>query len=220
MRREQIKLQVALITPLIHIKGYAAYETTVATERARQLIEQSTAVGEAPEDPLLLFAVLYGAWVASHVAFDGETMRNLAIQFQSFAEKQKAVVPIMIGHRILGNSLMCTGEIVAGKGHYDEAIALYDPVEHRPLAARFGQDVGVAIRSYRSLALWMLGHPDAALADVSKAIGDARQISQAATLMYVLNVTSLSLIERGNYEMAEKHAREGLAMADEKRLVH
>ena len=27
MRREQIKLQVALITPLIHVKGYAAPET-------------------------------------------------------------------------------------------------------------------------------------------------------------------------------------------------
>ena len=27
LRREQIKLQVALITPLIHVKGYAAPET-------------------------------------------------------------------------------------------------------------------------------------------------------------------------------------------------
>ena len=34
LRREEIKLQVALITPLIHVKGYAAPETMAATERA------------------------------------------------------------------------------------------------------------------------------------------------------------------------------------------
>ena len=30
LRREEIKLQVALITPLIHVKGYAAPETKAA----------------------------------------------------------------------------------------------------------------------------------------------------------------------------------------------
>jgi predicted ATPase len=34
LRREQVKLQVALITPLLHIKGQAAPETKAAVERA------------------------------------------------------------------------------------------------------------------------------------------------------------------------------------------
>ena len=74
LRREQIKLQVALITPLIHVKGYAAPETKAAAERARLLIEQAEALGEPPEDPLLLFSVLYGFWVANFVAFNGDVM--------------------------------------------------------------------------------------------------------------------------------------------------
>jgi hypothetical protein len=37
LRREQIKLQVALITPLVHIKGWSAPETKAATEQARLL---------------------------------------------------------------------------------------------------------------------------------------------------------------------------------------
>src|SRR5262245_36150655 len=57
LRREQIKLQVALITPLIYIKGYSAPETKAAAERARLLIEQAERLGEPPEDPLLLFDV-------------------------------------------------------------------------------------------------------------------------------------------------------------------
>ena len=58
LRREQIKLQVALITPFIHVKGYAAAETKAAATQARSLIEQAEALGEPSEDhPLLLFSV-------------------------------------------------------------------------------------------------------------------------------------------------------------------
>ena len=53
----------------------------------------------------------------------------------------------MIGHRLMGMSLLYTGEIAQGRAHFDRAIALYDPAEHRPLATRFGQDVRVAILS-------------------------------------------------------------------------
>ena len=145
LRREQIKLQVALITPLMHVKGYAAPETKAAAERARLLIEQAEALGEPPEDPLLLFSVLYGFWVANYVAFNGDVMRELAAQFLALAEKQGATVPLMIGHRLMGTSLLLTGDIAEGRAHFDQAIALYDPAEHRPLATRFGQDVRVAI---------------------------------------------------------------------------
>ena len=53
------------------------------------------------------------------------------------------------------------------------------------------QDVRVAILSYRSLALWLLGYPEAALADADHALKDAREIGQAATLMYALALTTL-----------------------------
>ena len=162
LRRDQIKLQVALITPLIHVKGYAALETKAVAERARLLIEQAEALGEPPEDPLLLFEVLYSFWVANVLAFKGDVARELAEQFLSLAEKQRTTVPLMIGHRVMGTSLVFTGDITEGRAHLDRAIALYDPVAHRPLATRFGQDVRVAILSYRSWALWMLGYPEAA----------------------------------------------------------
>src|SRR5712691_4935583 len=71
-RREQIKLQVELIVPLFHVKGYAAPETKAAVERAHLLIEQAETLGEPLEDPLLLFLVLYGFWAASYTAFNGD----------------------------------------------------------------------------------------------------------------------------------------------------
>jgi hypothetical protein len=85
-----IKLQVALITPLFNIKGFTAAETKAATERARLLIERAEALGEPLEDPLLLFSVLFGFWIANFVAFNGEVVRELAAQFLALAERQGA----------------------------------------------------------------------------------------------------------------------------------
>ena len=81
LRREQIKLQVALITPLMYIKGYGAPETKVAAERARFMIEQAERLGEPPEDPLLLFSVLYGFWYANLVALNGDVVATLPRNF-------------------------------------------------------------------------------------------------------------------------------------------
>ena len=216
LRREQIKLQVALINPLLHVKGYAAPETKAAAERARLLIEQSEALGEPPEDPLLPFSVLYGFWVANTVAFNGDVAREFAAQFLALAEKQKAIVQLMVGHRLMGTSLLLTGDIAQGRTHLDQALALYDPAEHRPLATRFGQDIRVAILGHRSMALWAFGYAEAALADTEQALRDAREISHAATLMYALYNTSLTHILGGNYAAAKAEADELVALADEK----
>ena len=216
LRHEEIKLQVALIAPLIHVKGYAAPETRAAAERAHLLIEQADAVGEPTEDPLLLFSVLYSVWVASFVASNGDVHRQLAAQFLGFAEKQKAAIPIMIGHRIMGNSFLLTGDIQEARVQLEHALTLYDPQKHRVLATRFGQDSMVANLSWRSLALWLLGYPDAARRDTDHALKDAREIAHAATLMYALFFASLSRIFCGDIAAANTLVDELIALADEK----
>ena len=215
LRREQIKFQVAFLNPLMHVKGYAAQETKAAVERARLLIERAEALGEPPEDPLLLLSVLYGFWTASYVALNGQAVRDLAAQFLALAEKQRTTGPLMIGHRLVGTSLMCTGDIAESRAHYDLAVALYDPAEHRPLA-RFAVDPGVANLGFRSHALWFLGYPEAALTDTEHALKGAREIGHTATLMYALFHTSLPHIWCGNYATANAQSDEVVVLADEK----
>jgi len=216
MRREEIKLQVALITPLVHVKGYAAPETKAAVERARVVIEQAEALGEPLEDPLLLFSVLYGLWVASVAAFNGDICRNLAADFLALAKNQEAQVPLMIGHRVMGTSLLMTGDLAESRFHLDRALALYDPVEHRPLATRFGQDVRSSTLFYRAWVLWGLGYPEAALADAERALKDAREIGQAGTLMFALNTVSFTYFLCGNYATTNSLIDEVIPLADEK----
>ena len=214
LRREEIKLQVALIAPLLPVKGYAAQETKAAVERARLLIEQAEALGEPPEDPLLLFSVLHGFWLQNYVAFNGEAARELAEQFLALAKKQAATGPLITGHRLMGFSLLHMGEFVEGRAHLDRAIALYDPAEHRHLAA-LGHDARVATLSLRSLALCVVGFRHAALADTDRALKEAREIGQAATLMYALLAASMTYVVCGDYAEANAITDELIALTDQ-----
>jgi class 3 adenylate cyclase/predicted ATPase len=220
LRRERLKLQVAVIAPLIHVKGYASGETKSAVERAQRLIEEAEKGGEPPDDPLLLFSVLYAAVIAHQIAFEGDAFQESAANFLALAEKREAAIPIMVGHRLTGNSLLLTGSIVEGRAHFDQAIAQYNPLEHRGLVTRFGQDSRVSGLAYRSIALWMLGCPDAALTDAKKAISDAREIGQAATLMFALQVTFITLMLCGEYATAYMNLDELVALANEKDTLY
>jgi tetratricopeptide (TPR) repeat protein len=213
LRREQIKLQAALLNPLGHVKGFAAPETKGAVERARRLIEQAELLGEPPPR---LSSVLMGLWVASWNAFDGGAMRELAVQYLALAEKQAAKTSLVVGHRIVGVSLVWTGDISEGRVRYDKAMALYDPAEHRPLAARMGLDAGVSVLSQRSVVLWLLGFCEAALKDIDRAIKDAREIGHAPTLLDALLFTGTTHFLCGNYAEANDQADEAVALADEK----
>src|SRR5262249_47860411 len=86
LRREQIRLQVALITPLVYVRGFAAPEPKAAAVRAQVLIEQAEALGEPLEDPLLLFSVLYANFNSNFVESNGRAVRSLAAQFLTLAE--------------------------------------------------------------------------------------------------------------------------------------
>ncbi len=220
LRSEQINLQVALITPLMHVKGHAAPETGAAAERARSLIEEAEALGETQKDQILLFSVLYGFWVGSYVGFKGDRVRELAEQFLALAQKQSASGPRMIAHRLMGISLLFTGDPVAARSHHDKALTLYDPVEHKALTSRFGHDSGVAIFSYRPFSLWLLGYPEAALRDTEEALRIARDLGQAATLMYALAHVGVPNILCGRYEAAAAQTREVLALSEEKSAPH
>ena len=153
-----------------NVKGYTAPETKAAEEQTRLLTERAEALGETPEDPLLLFSVLNGFWLVNLLAFNGDALRDLSAQFLALAERQKATGPLMIGHRLMGTSLLLVGEMKAARAHFDQAISLYNAAEQRPLATRFGIDHGVFALCHRSWALWVLGYPAAAITDANRAL--------------------------------------------------
>jgi class 3 adenylate cyclase/predicted ATPase len=215
LRQEQIKFQVALLTPLMHFKGYATAELKSAAERAHLLIEQAKTLGEPPEDPLLLFSALFGFWVANYWVFKGDIVRDLATHFLSLAEQQGSTAAIMMGHRLVGTSLLFTGDIAQSRAQFDEATPLYDAAEHLPLATRFGQDILVSVLSNRSRAQWLLGYPKAAVKDADDALNHAREVRQATTLMFAVFQIAITHMFCGNYSTVAARLQELLALAEE-----
>jgi predicted ATPase len=122
----------------------------------------------------------------------------------------------MIGHRLLGNTLLIMGDVAAALPHLDRAWALYDPVAHRPLATRFGHDVGAAILTFRPLALWLLGYPKTALVETERAISAARETDHIPTLLLALCCTALTHICSRDTATAAMHLDESIALAKEK----
>ena len=216
LRREQIKLQVGLANALYHARGMTAIETGAAFDQARVMIEHAEGLGEHIEDPLLLYSVLYGVFIAKFLNFDGDAAFALARQFLALAEQQKARAPIMIGHRLLGTTLLCMGDAAEGLSHLDQALALYDPTVHRPLATRFGHDVGAATLTFRPLALWLLGYPKTALLETDRAREAAREIDHIPTLLFALACTALTHICCGADMAATVHLEECIALAQGK----
>jgi predicted ATPase len=215
-RRQQIKLQIELSNALIHTKGHASSETKASFEKARLLIANAEKQGEVPDDPLLLFSVLYGFWVANRMAFKGAIACELAEQFLDLAQKQSAAAPRMIGHMMLGISLVLMGAPAKGRKHLDRTIELYQPSEHRGLATRFGHDVRMTAYCWRALALWLLGYPDGAAIDMECALTDADEIGHAATSMFALSHVSLAHTFRRDYAKAEELASRLVALGEEK----
>jgi predicted ATPase len=187
-------------------------------ERTRELIEQAEARGEPLEDPMLLFSLLNSLWTGSIVAFNGEEACGLAAEFLERAERQKAAAPIVSGYRLVGTSLLMTGDISTARAQLDRGIALCDSVDHDPSVTKsIGDDSKVVMLGFRAMALWLLGNPKAGLADVEHALSQAREIESVGTLMHTLAwVIFFQTHMCGDYVTASRLVSELVSLADEK----
>ncbi len=215
-RREQIDLQVGLAKALMQTKGYASPETKAAFEQTRLFVERAEALGESVEDPLVLFSVLFGFWMANFVSFKADAVRGLAEECLSLAQKDGAVIPRVLGHCLLGCALVTCGDFSEGLAHLDRAQALYVPEQQSQQLSRFGMDAGMMVLAWRAYALWALGRPEAARADIERGISDARRIGHLFTLMGVLHIFVSTQLRLGNIPAAKAQADEVVALAEEK----
>jgi class 3 adenylate cyclase/predicted ATPase len=156
-RRDESKLQTALARTLQEQKGYGDRQVGEAYTKAREF---SKRVGDAG----MHLAALYGLWAYHYLSGQPAAMLEQANEFLAFAEREDETGPIMVGYRLVGTSRLINGYIAEASDALHQALVRYDPDEHgaasplgRSLRARFGQDVGVTIYSYRSWALWLSG---------------------------------------------------------------
>ena len=125
----------------------------------------------------------------------------------------------MIGHRLMGASLAVHGGHRARTSTSRSGVCAVRSGRAPASGDAIWPRRAVAILSRRSLALWLLGNPNAALSDAEHALNDAREIGQAATLTYALLFAWLSQSSAEITPTATAQSDEIVALADEKGSV-
>lgn len=185
-RREQLRLQIALARTLLEQKGYAAIEVGEAYTKAAEWSKRV-------DDPKMQLAVHYGLWAHHYIGGQPAAMLKEADEFLAFALRQKEIGAVVTGHRLVGTAHLINGEVDKANTALDQALEHYDLGEHgatsqvaQDLRARFGQDVGVTVHSYRSWARWLSGWPDQAADAAAKAEASGTASDHMHSLFYAL----------------------------------
>jgi TolB-like protein/predicted ATPase len=197
-KRRELDFHITLTTALMGARGYADPEIAALLERSQQLVTETGGLRSA-----LHFSVLYGIWVVAYVGGNANRLLDLAIEFQSLAESQAISGPCLIGHRMLGASLMVVGNYREALPHLTLAASLYQPDKHGEFAFRYGQDIGASALCYLAWALWHNGFFAQATRTADRAIRHARGFGHAHTLVYTLwHAATVSLLARDTVRVA------------------
>jgi class 3 adenylate cyclase/predicted ATPase len=208
LRREETNLQIALMTALYSVKGYAATETKEALERMRALLVRAETLGEPLDNPLAFFAHLDGLWTLNYVAFDGDALIELANQYLLLAEEQNNVEVTLAANFNMASTLSSTGSLERARVHFDRAVALFPAVQPSTLVAFIGWDYRFVGLADRAVCLWLLGYPDAALKDCEQALLGARESGNFASFAHTVPAAAFVQLGCGRYDVT-------IALADE-----
>ena len=206
--QQELGLQVALGPALMVTKGWGAPEVEPVYARARELSQQ---VEESPE----LFPILWGLWRFYLVRAEYQTARALAEQCLSLAQRVNDTALLLLAHQVLGATAYILGEESLSRVHLEQGLALYDPQEHRPLAFRYGLDLGVWCLSYVPHPLWLLGYPDQALQRSREALTLAQELSHPVSLAAALFYRAITHYWRRESDAVQECAEAAIALASE-----
>jgi len=176
MQRE-LDLQTYLGPVLIATKGYAAPEVEQTYTRARELCQQMV---ETPQ----LFLVLSGLRHFYEVRAELQTARGLGEQLLTLAQGVQDPALLVQAHFALGETLCWLGEFAPARLLQEQGMAFYNPQQHRSQAWQYGQDPGMACRTYAAVALWRLGYPDQARRRIHEALTLAQALSHPFSLAW------------------------------------
>jgi len=210
--RKQLALDihVTLTAALMAGKGFADPEAVAALERANRLVTETGAVGTP-----LHFFVLYGLWVSNSTAGAIAAALEHASNFLSIAQSQPSSGPLLVGYRTLAQSLIVSGDYRAALAHFETAVSLYRPDEHRDSAFHYGQDIGVSAFGALSWALWHRGYPDQSARAADRALVYSRELGHARTLAHALYLAGMAAVFARDVANVYARSNDCVALASE-----
>src|SRR5438552_999999 len=140
-QQQELEFWSALGAALRFVKGQGTPEMGHAFARARELWEQLGSPSEFLHIP-------YGQ--SRHHGFRGEfdLAQRLDEDLLRLSRQRNDSAGIVLGHDCSGRDLLLAGKFVASRSHFEEVLALYDPISHGSLVNQTGSHPQVISRGY------------------------------------------------------------------------
>jgi predicted ATPase len=177
--QQELAMQCALGAALRATKAYAP-ETEHAYLQARELCRQ---LGEPPQ----LFPVLYSLYELYEYRGAFQQSQELGERLLHLAHCRHDTTLLLGAYDSLACTAFHIGEFARVLEHTESGLALYNPQQHRAMAALYGKDLGVSCRYWSALALWFLGYPERALARITEALTLAQDLAHPYSMAVALN---------------------------------
>jgi class 3 adenylate cyclase/tetratricopeptide (TPR) repeat protein len=167
----ELALEVSRGAAYRALRGFASSDAERSFLRALEL-------GEELGDTRGLIDVRRGLFSCYYARGALPLARDQAQRVAEAGQRMNETSSRMLGHWMLGCVTFWQGEFVTARRELEEAYALYDPNEQRSKTLALQIDPGVNALCHLGWALWILGHPEQALATSSKALETARALAQ------------------------------------------
>jgi predicted ATPase len=204
----ELQLQQSLASAFIAAKGFGAEETMLAFNRALQLCQK---LEGSPQ----IFPVLNGMAGIHLMRGQFERSRGAAEELLMRARRVGDITAQLMGHRVLGMSLFMIGELGASRRELKDAIRLYDPPRHSPLALVFSHDFKATAQAYLGLASVLAGDIDGGLEDGREALAHAERMKHPHSVCYVLCFLTAAHLAAGMPLVAQPLAERTIALSGE-----
>ncbi|WOH69411.1 AAA family ATPase [Bradyrhizobium sp. BWA-3-5] len=211
--KSELLLQISLGNSLRATKGWSTDSVKHAYTRALQLSKESGL------DEHILPAV-FGLWTWNFVRASLGEAQSLAEHLLKSTESADNSVYNVLAREALGFTLFAQGKFSAAHAELERSISLCEDSKAAAYLELSAQDPRVHVRSYDSMAVWMLGYPDRALRLCAEArrYADASQhpFSEAIARTIGLRVHQL----RGDAAVVAGEANAAVAFCEEHEFVH
>jgi class 3 adenylate cyclase/predicted ATPase len=176
---QELGLQICLGQALFATQGWAAPAVSEAYARARQLCRQL-------DQPQKLLPILYGQWINHTMRGDMDRAQQLAGEIRQLGGDSGDRFADLMGRWSGGFTSLHLGEFADARVHFEDGIALFDPVQRRQYLQLTPIDALVFLSTQLSLAQACLGFLDRARSRRDLGTAEARRLGHAHTLAAAL----------------------------------
>jgi predicted ATPase len=149
---------------------------------------------------------LWGLWAGSINNGQFPAALELARKFRQAAESSSDRADMLVGERMMAQSLHFLGEQHEALTSIEHMLSHYEAPQRRSHVVRFQFDQRVTARITLSRVLWLCGKPDQALRNVETGIDEALSLSHSLSLGNVLAQAACPVtLLAGKLDLAERY---------------